>query len=455
MKKTLLLLILLITSIAAHATDVLSRRIDIAFADITLKSALDKVAQRGQFECSYNPVIIETQRSVSINANDLTVREVLYKLLGDKYQFKVNGNYVIIVKAPKTRKEVSGYLRDPVSGERVANATVYDKRTLRATTTDSSGYYELKTKRSADIVVTRLGYRDTTLQVTSQSPSFQQITIAPIPMQSNEIPQRKFYIWKINENTPSGLEALFRAKIDEWHLFNVPDTLHRRFQISLLPYAGTNHTLSGKVENDFSINIIAGHSAGVRFFEAGGIGNFTRRRVSGLQLAGVFNFVQGSCKGVQGAGLFNVVEDTLGGVQLAGAVNYATHSNRGSIQAAGLFNYSTTNEPGNIQVSGFANLNLFGPSIIQAASTINAAYAISGVQLAGTFNYAQKVEGAQLSGCLNATNELRGVQIGLINHAKKARGVQIGVFNNSKDFKGLQIGLINRSGRRVLPIFNW
>jgi CarboxypepD_reg-like domain len=434
-----ILLLTIVLYCPTQAADILSRRIDVAFSNVPLKSALEAVAQKGAFEWSYNPALIPIERSIVFAASDRSVREVLYELLGDSYNFKVNGNYVIIVRAPKVRKEISGYLRDPASGERVANATIYDKRTLRAVTTDSSGYYQLKVKQRTEMVVSRIGYRSTTLEITPQTPHYQALTIENLPFQPKE-PTLLQRANTVAYATAHGLQGFFNATLDRWHDLNVPDSLHRRFQVSLLPYVGTNHKLSGKVENNFSLNIIAGHADAVKVFELGGVANFTRKQVSGLQAAGVLNVVSGHCKGIQLAGAFNTVSDTLSGFQAAVMFNYAYATRGLTTQISGLFNISACDYGGIIQTAGMFN---------------HAEYA-KGAQVAGLFNRSRKVRGLQAAGLFNMTDELVGMQSAVIfNHARKVRGLQIGLINSSRDVKGLQIGLINRSGRRVLPFFNW
>ncbi len=131
-----------------YAADVLERRIDVRFQQIPLKEALATVAQKAGFEWSYNANLVDASRKISLIANDWTVRETLYELLGDGYDFKPNGQYLILKKRKKPAERLSGYLKDQGTGQRVVNATVYDRRTLRATTTDSNGYYELRVKKS-------------------------------------------------------------------------------------------------------------------------------------------------------------------------------------------------------------------------------------------------------------------------------------------------------------------
>ena len=436
MKRLLMIHYFLLLSVAASAHDVLARIIDLTVENMPLQAALDEVAQRAHFEWSYNPAILPPHPSpVSLKARDWSVREILYALLGQNYAFKSNGNYLIIKKAPKNDAHLSGYLRNASDGSRVVNATVYDKKTLRAVTTDSNGYYQLKVKKNTEIVVARLGYRDTTFVVTSASPRYQTLSLSVVPRKPKE-PDVHQALAAAMRNATSGLEQLFDATLEKWHDLNLPDSLHRRFQISLLPGLGSNHALSRKAENDGSLNVLAGQSAGVRKAEVGGLINFTRNKVRGVQAAGLFNVVRGNCRGVQAAGLYNQVLDTLSGVQGAGLVNVARRTEGFAGQAAGIMNYTADT------------------SHIQAAGLLNRARGLEGIQAAGLVNVTGLLNGVQISGISNSAHEATGAQVSLINHAKRIKGLQIGLVNRTHALHGVQVGLFNQSGSRRTFLIN-
>jgi hypothetical protein len=420
----------------SQALDILSRRIDLSIEKMPLQNALEEVSREGHFAWSYNPGILpDHPPPVSLTAKDWTVRETLYAILGQGYTFKSNGNYLIIKKLEKPNTSLSGYLRNAGDGSRVANATIYDKKTLRAVTTDSSGYYELKIKKATEIVVARLGYRDTTFVVTPTSPRFQPLSLSlQTPLQTEPTPQQALQL--ALSHTASRIERFFDATIEKWHEINVPRNLHRRFQVSVLPGVGTNHRLSRKVANDWSLNLIAGQSAAVRKAELAGMLNFTQGGVKGIQAAGVSNLVRGSCRGVQAAGIYNQVLDTLSGVQLGGIFNVARKTNGSAIQTAGIFNYTA------------------GSPEIQIAGILNRASASKGLQIAGLLNTTDQSEGIQIAGLLNMANEMKGTQAGVVNKAGRVRGVQIGLVNTTKSLKGVQIGLFNKSGSRKTFLVN-
>lgn len=430
----------LIVSCCVHvsAAEVLERHIDVRFQQTPLKEALAAVAQKAGFEWSYNANLVDAGKKISLVANDWTVRETLFELLGEGYEFKPNGNYLILKKRKKPADQLSGYIKDPATGQRITNATVYDRRTLRATTTDSNGYYELRVKKSTQVAIARLNYRDTIFSVTTDSPRFQKVDL-----QVNTALVTHTLTLEENMQIAAGwAEKFFKASLEKWNAVNVPDSLHRRYQVSFLPKLGTNHTLSGKVVNDWSLNILAGSSMGSRKLEVGGIGNFTRKNMTGLQVGGIFNELRGNTDGIQIGGIYNHTGDTLRGVQVGGIVNVAHRTDDLAVQVGGIANFlGQTNGGLSVQVGGIMN---------QAPGcTVS-------VQVGGIVNHARQISGLQAAGLVNVTDSLDGFQVaGISNRARKVRGIQIGLINSANELEGIQIGFINRSGRRVLPFFNW
>jgi len=439
---------LFLSSAPLLGAEVLTRRLSISFQNTPIKQALDEVARLANFEWSYNTRILDAGHRITFTATDWTVREILREMLGEEYVIKSNGQYLILKRQKQAKSEVSGVIRATNSGERLANVTIYDRKTLRATTTDSSGYYQLKVKKKTELVVVRLGYRDTILQVASISPRYRNLELAPVPIPPADSSTLTESIRKSLQKAATELDYFFEASLDKWHDLNVPDTLQRRFQVSFLPMIGTNYVLSKKVTNNVSINILAGQSAGVRYFEAAGLGNFTKKEVQGFQGAGLFNLNRGRCNGVQAAGLYNQTSDTLAGAQFAGLINIARISPQFSLQAAGLINIIRSNEEDTAKVSE--------AKCVQLAGIVNNAKAMEGVQASGLVNTVRTINGVQVAGLVNNAQAIKGVQVsGLVNRARRIKGVQIGLINHASELHGLQIGLLNRSGKRVLPFFNW
>jgi CarboxypepD_reg-like domain len=426
MKINILTIIFLINMLSAqlHGQSqyvILEQHISVNFNQTPVKEALTIVAQKGRFEFSYAGRIIDTEKKINLVTQNLTIRETLLQILGDGYRYQQRGEYLIIKKDPKTKQYISGYISDAKTGKRVPNVTVYDTQTLRSTATDANGYYTLKVAQRSTVAVAQLSYRDTILRVTESTPRFIKLDLE-LMAPTVQYPQKEITL----ANTAHRLSRIFMSPLLKVNTMNVKDTIHRRFQMSLVPYVGTNHSMSGNVTNDVGLNIIAGYARSNRVVEVSGVGSIIREQVSGVQVSGVYNIVRGNTRAVQIGGVFNTVHGTLQGVQVGGIWNFA--------QQVDAFN----------QLAGVANWAVKGNLNSQVAGVTNSGDSISGVQLAGVCNRASHTEGTQIAGVFNHANRIKGVQLaGVLNHAHDLKGIQIGVVNYADSSSGFQIGLVN------------
>ncbi|TNE58011.1 MAG: hypothetical protein EP344_10570 [Bacteroidetes bacterium] len=450
----LLLFFCCFTLIAVRASDVLERTISVQFNQVPLKEALATIAREGGFVWSYNANILDENQRVTLVADDWTVRESLLYILGDNYTFKQSGEYLILKRQRKKQKKLSGYITDPSTGKRMADVTVYDRKTLRSTTTNKHGFYELQVEDRSEVVVSKLAYHDTVLQVTSQTPRLVKLDLY---VDTLKRPYKPGFREELN-TVAAELEDFFVRSSQKVSTLNVRDSLHRYAQVSLLPGLGTNHRLSGNVINDYSLNILAGYSRGNRVLEVAGLGNITREDVTGLQAAGLFNIVGDNLTGVQTAGLFNNIGNNMTGAQAAGIYNFARDTVYGG-QFAGIGNYAGYVGQAAIQAAGILNLAPKGKYTTQFAGILNHAH--TGVyQVAGIGNTADTLYGLQVAGVFNRGGLVKGVQIGLINFAREIRGAQIGLVNLSQtggyvvlEYSANDVLTVNAAFKSGVPAF--
>jgi hypothetical protein len=220
------------------------------------------------------------------------------------------------------------------------------------------------------------------------------------------------------------------------------------FQFSLFPGISTNGISSGSYDNDYSLNLFGGLSAGNNIFELGLITNANLRTTTGIQIAGLANIVGANTflnlSLYEERELINVEDFEVNrtGIQMAGFLNFVLNHTRG-IQATGGLNV-VGNDFRGLQLAGLGN-SAGGTTLgFQLSGLYNISYeAVGGFQVTGLFNYA----GGQLA----------GMQLGLINKAlrlpgkkstppTRARGMQLGLMNMAKDMHGLQVGLIYFGG---------
>jgi hypothetical protein len=232
----------------------------------------------------------------------------------------------------------------------------------------------------------------------------------------------------------------------------------KQFQLALVPGISTHGIHPGEFINTFSVNLLAGYSAGNQLIEIGGLSNFNQQHVFGLQIGGIANVLGGNrfvslsreeklklkkekteanLQGVQLSGLTNIVDGNVFGWQTTGGVNLVKKSLQG-VQLGGISNLVSTFTFG-IQLAGVSNASI---------------ESVDGMQLAGLYNYTEgELHGIQVS-AFNQAGEIEGkrsllsvhhtgLQIGLLNTARRMNGFQVGLINIGRQMAGTQIGLIN------------
>ena len=462
MTKSITFLLLILGSFFVYSqAPLLERKISLSLNNERLDLSLKRIAAAGSFTFSYNPEILEADKIVNYNFIDKTIREILDEIFEGTVQYKARGKYIILTSAPSSsvKKEpaiVTGYVVDEATGERLKNVSIYDPVTLTSTVTDSYGYFEIKIEKPpADIIlsVNRQEYSDTLVAVQSQH------RLLNIPIRIN-----KEKIAVLADSVSEKIKRFWKKQVHSFrniNILNIDDTIYRTTQVSVVPFVGTNHKMSGHVINDYSFNIFGGYSLGVDKMEIGGLFNLVRGDMNGVQFAGLFNGVGGKMTGVQFAGVFNANRETTRGAQFAGVMNFNL-SHAGEFSAAGVLNLNVHGTEG-LQLAGVGNITAGVQKGPQLAGVFNiSANATAPLQLAGVYNLSagnmegfqgagvcnitgKNNKGTQLAGVFNFTGkEIRGAQIsGVLNYATKVKGTQIGLFNITDSIRGVPFGLMS------------
>jgi hypothetical protein len=245
----------------------------------------------------------------------------------------------------------------------------------------------------------------------------------------------------------------------------------RSFQLSLVPFIGTEGTYAADNIYKVSLNILGGFTGGVDGVEFGGFLNVNRFSMTGLQGSGFANVVNGPVRGLQAAGFINANNGFTEGLQGAGFGN-VINGNARALQGAGFGNIITGNMAG-IQAAGFGNVTAGRTEGIQVAGFGNVtAGGIEGIQLAGFGNISgensaaiqaagfgnvtgARIAGIQLAGFGNIASEVEGIQMaGFLNVARRVAGLQVGFINIADSIDGLPIGFLSivRRGYRKLEL---
>lgn len=466
-------------------TAIPSRVISVNFEGIPLRTALETIAEKGEFQFSYDAAIMPDDTLVSATARDQIVAKVLPQILPEYIGYHASGNHLILYKKIKQRK-TSYTLAGKVvqgNGRGIEAASIYLVGTHFSTQTDANGHFELEVKSNPEnqsLKIAKTGFEDQLIHLKN---SGEQSVV--IQLKNAPIPKAPLKPVSIAANTDlHQIEALplVRQIVPESQLQQALDFERLQemgVQFSLIPSVGTNRALSGAMVNRLSFNLFAGYANGVNGVELGGMLNITKedviglqasgmvnivgKEVRGVQLAGLYNNNRGSVYGVQGSGFGNLVLDTLMGVQAAGFANVIKGSMLG-VQASGFTNIAT-NQVDGVQAAGFLNVAGKEVNAVQAAGFLNYARGVNGVQAAGFCNFSLKsvnavqaagfmnlgpqINGTQVAGALNiGWKKVNGAQIaGLMNIAKEVNGIQIGLINIADTLSGVAIGLLNFSAK--------
>lgn len=364
-------------------TPLLERPITLRLNNEKISVVLDYISKQGNFSFSYNSAIFDVNNRGDITVQNKPVREVLNLIFKGIITYKIRGNYIILQKnnqkeSPKTII-LSGYIIDTQTDKPLSKATIYDPKSLSSTISNQYGFYRIKLNVSnlpAKLMITKADYEKRIFVLKSEINTYEDIELTPIihkpidiPVyEDNSIEKKDFHINQdfSLENKPITLpvvplfpditdqnlfptspiidSTLYDSRWDEFkkkvgvifvsrsqriNAQNVNDSLGRKFQVSLLPFLGTNRLLSGSIKNDYSLNLLMGYSGGVRKLEVGGILNGVRNDVQGLQVAGVGNIVGGAVLGGQISSTFNIAGFLTSGIQLSSGFNVIIRESAG------------------------------------------------------------------------------------------------------------------------------
>ena len=139
-----------------------------------LNEVLVSVSKSSGVNISFNPVLVQDQKKITINVKGVSLGDFLDVILEDTgIEYKINGKQIILVKAAPSIKEfvfpfteLKGYIEDGETGERLPFAYLYTKDGEIAVTTNEYGYYNFQVPENTEgIYISYLGYKDTLINI--------------------------------------------------------------------------------------------------------------------------------------------------------------------------------------------------------------------------------------------------------------------------------------------------
>ncbi|MGD2035753.1 MAG: TonB-dependent receptor, partial [Bacteroidales bacterium] len=149
--------------------------------NVTLKDALKEIEKQSDFTFLYNDASINVNQTVTVSANELSIKELLDEVLDNKgIRYTIIDNQIVLTKAVDLMQEnitISGQITDSESGEGLPGVTIVEKGTNNGTITDLDGNYSLSVAENASIIVSYVGYVTEEIPVGGQT----SINLALIP----------------------------------------------------------------------------------------------------------------------------------------------------------------------------------------------------------------------------------------------------------------------------------
>ncbi len=186
MKKCWLILLLgFFAHFLAIGQSPLDQRITLDVNDLPIKEVLYKMIDQGVV-LSFNNNILPTEKKLTFRVVDLKVGKVFPLMFADTdLSFEVVGSQIVIIKKPAPNQKrmftLSGFINDAETGERIINATVYDPRRQAGTYTNEFGYFSITLiEGPAFLQISSLGYENDTLEMALNGNHRLEIKLSPL-----------------------------------------------------------------------------------------------------------------------------------------------------------------------------------------------------------------------------------------------------------------------------------
>jgi outer membrane receptor for ferrienterochelin and colicin len=163
MRKVGLWLLLIQFSVLTHGQNPLNQEIDFSVTNISISKALEALSEQSSIPFTFSSDFFKRKQSVSINAEDQSIKDVLKKLLKrTEVDFKFLDDHIVFFRkpfVPLKKYTFSGYLEDSETGERLVAANVYSKTHLKGTVSNEYGFFSMTLPEGeADLMASYLGY---------------------------------------------------------------------------------------------------------------------------------------------------------------------------------------------------------------------------------------------------------------------------------------------------------
>lgn len=162
MKLILLFLVLCVSTVFSENVHSQTARVRIDANQLETKDIIRQIEEQTDYLFVYNHKKVDLSHRVSLNAEAISVGEVLSRIFEHSdIIYMMEGNNILLMKKEvlpqQSKRQVKGIVKDS-NGDPIIGANVIEKGTTNGTVTDLDGYFSLEVPKGATIEVSYIGY---------------------------------------------------------------------------------------------------------------------------------------------------------------------------------------------------------------------------------------------------------------------------------------------------------
>ncbi|GHV67671.1 hypothetical protein FACS1894199_13610 [Bacteroidia bacterium] len=416
--------------------------------------ALHEISRQTGLTFSYSSQLVDVQRLISVDVQDVLLNVALEKILATEYEYKISGKYIVLKKntqqAPPCK--VDRVVVEPVNRVQTKNVSLSSGGVFESDCHIDSNNHKTNTPmnktgiKSMMLLALSTGFAAFNSSEAQSQRVTENVSNETTNLTANAVEDVGESIAETAKSIATNVsDAMSDAVSNNSSDQDTPPSDSVRPFVATIVYPFSFPELNTeKHAYRASFNVFFGLNNGIEQFEVGGWANVNLRYMKGMQIAGIGNACLGEMSGVQVASISNFAAKGKGLAQISGIVNFGQSVD---CQISGTTNMAY--KSARTQVAGIVNVT--NTADVQVAGLVNAVFNTSRVQIAGIGNTADTAD-LQIASIINASRKV-GTQIGLVNVCDTATGVMIGLVNVARKggLREVQLGT-DMSGNAIFSL---
>lgn len=183
MKHYLLIFPLILIVHFSYGQSVLDTKIDYNFNEVKYEDALNLLIKKSALNIVFSSDILPTEKQFNLNSKGKTAKFVLDNFIKNQsLSYKTTGDLIILFyqKPPQRKYQLSGYIQDKTTGERLLASSISILQTTKGTTSNNYGFYSIQLPDEEVVIdISYLGYESKQIKVNLSKDQFLNVELDP------------------------------------------------------------------------------------------------------------------------------------------------------------------------------------------------------------------------------------------------------------------------------------